>query len=72
MKIMEMFKKRRVKGINFNPLGLVWEPQYRRGLEGLKSLSYSILNKGILISPIPSGILAPKLVLNIRRVSIRQ
>jgi hypothetical protein len=30
-------------------LGLVWEPQTRRGLEGLKSPPYSILNKkGIL------------------------
>jgi hypothetical protein len=39
-----------------NNLGLVWETQNRRGLEGLKSPSYSILNKEILASPIPSSI----------------
>jgi hypothetical protein len=38
-----------------DPGRLVWEFKYRRGLEGLKSPPYSILNKeGILASPIPS------------------
>jgi hypothetical protein len=47
------------------PLGLVWESKYRRGLEGLKYLSYSKLYKErILAPPIPSGFVAPKLALN--------
>jgi hypothetical protein len=33
---------------------LVWEPQNQRGLEELKSLYYSILNKEILFTSIPS------------------
>jgi hypothetical protein len=41
---------------------LVWEPQNRRGLEGLESLSYSKLNKkGILVPPITFGFVASKL-----------
>jgi hypothetical protein len=45
-------------------LGLVWESKYRMGLEGLKSSSYSKLNKQwILTPPIPSGFVAPKLAL---------
>jgi hypothetical protein len=45
--------------------GLVWEFKYRRGLEGLKSPPYSILNKeGILAPPIPSGFVSSKLALN--------
>jgi hypothetical protein len=47
-----------------NPLGLVWEPQTRRGLEGLKSPPYSILNKKrILTPPIPSRFWTSKLAL---------
>jgi hypothetical protein len=42
--------------------GLVWELKYWRELEGLKSPSYSKLNKkGILAPLIPSGFKAPKL-----------
>jgi hypothetical protein len=48
----------------FVPLGLVWEPQNRSGLEGLKSPLYSKLNKeSILAPPIPSGFWSPKLAL---------
>jgi hypothetical protein len=50
--------------IQFQALGLVWEPQNRRGLEGLQSPSYSKLNKGILAPPIPSSFVAPKLALS--------
>jgi hypothetical protein len=32
-------------------LGLVWEPQTRRGLEGLKSPPYSVLNKKRILAP---------------------
>jgi hypothetical protein len=45
-------------------LGLVWKSKTRRGLKGLKSPPYSILNKeGILAPPILSGFEAPKLAL---------
>jgi hypothetical protein len=45
-----------------SPLGLVWEPQKQRGLEGLNSHSYSKLNKKENLAPtIPFGFMAPKL-----------
>jgi hypothetical protein len=54
------------------PLGLVWEPQNQRELEGIKLPPYSILNKeGILAPLIPSGIWTPKLALNSLHTSIR-
>jgi hypothetical protein len=41
------------------PLGLVWESKNWRRLEGLKSSSYSILNKEEILAPqIPSGFVA--------------
>jgi hypothetical protein len=63
-----------VQKVGFNPhpdgkkggrhWGLVWKPQTRRGLEGLKSSSYSILNKKeILASPIPFRFWTSKLAL---------
>jgi hypothetical protein len=46
------------------PLGLVWEFKNWMVLEGLKSPSYSILNKEeILASQIPSSFVASKLAL---------
>jgi hypothetical protein len=42
--------------------GLFWKSKTQRGLQGLKSPIYSILNKeGILALPIPSGFETPKL-----------
>jgi hypothetical protein len=49
------------------PLGLVWESENQRGLQRLKSPSYSKLNKeGILTPPIPSGFVALKLALTVQ------
>jgi hypothetical protein len=46
-------------------LGLVWETKNRRGLEGLNSPSYTILNKKEILAPlIPSCIWTPKLALS--------
>jgi hypothetical protein len=46
-------------------LCLVWELNYRRGLEERKSTSYSKLNKkGILAPTIPSGFVTSKFVLH--------
>jgi hypothetical protein len=47
--------------------GLVWETQNQKGLEGLESPPYSILNKKRILTPlILSGFWTPKLALSRR------
>jgi hypothetical protein len=50
-KIYSLFQFRIVRKI-LASLELVWEPQNQRGLEGLKSHYYSILNKKEILAPL--------------------